>query len=222
MIETNEQLVDFLINQISTSDHFKATFSNPRTKGELRSISIKSIVIKSEVKLQFVYKYETSDVTKNYTLSELIEDEIIEELVKQYRQIHVKCNSVENVIRIAKKGRITASRSEIMEDYLKDENKSHNREKKRWIPLEEEFLFHLGITDKDQKLKPTMADKFRQINKYIEIIESHLISISLPEKIKVIDMGSGKGYLTFALYAHLQKKYNVEVVGVELRENLVD
>ena len=69
-----------------------------------------------------------------------------------------------------------------------------------------------------------MADKYRQINKYLEIIESLLKSAKLPKQINIVDMGSGKGYLTFALYDYLvnTKKFNATVTGIELREELVD
>lgn len=219
MIETNEQLVDFLSSQISNSEQFKATFSNPRKKSDLKSIAVKKLIIKSEEKLQFVYKYETNDVAKNYTLPELLEDKTLTEMVLEYRQIHVMCDSVENVIRIAKKGKITASRTDIVESM--PTQLEHDRKKKRFVPLSEEYLKHLGITDANGDLKPTMADKYRQINKYIEIIESHLSGLNLTGEVKVIDMGSGKGYLTFALYSYLKQKFNVKVVGVELRQNMV-
>ena len=69
-----------------------------------------------------------------------------------------------------------------------------------------------------------MADKYRQINKYLEIIEGLITSVSLPETINIVDMGSGKGYLTFALYDFLKNEKNltVHVTGIELRQELVD
>jgi len=69
-----------------------------------------------------------------------------------------------------------------------------------------------------------MNDKFRQIDKYIEIIDSNLKE-SMPDKpFTIADMGSGKGYLTFALYDHLANnlKMEVKITGVEMRQNLVD
>lgn len=60
-------------------------------------------------------------------------------------------------------------------------------------------------------------------NKYLEIIEGLIESVTLPEEIHIVDMGSGKGYLTFALYDYLanEKGLNVQVTGIELREELV-
>lgn len=87
-----------------------------------------------------------------------------------------------------------------------------------------EFLFHLGIKDQKGKVIPKMADKYKQINKYLEIIEGLLKSTALPKKINIVDMGSGKGYLTFALYDFLRntQKLDVQITGIELREELVN
>ena len=69
-----------------------------------------------------------------------------------------------------------------------------------------------------------MADKFRQINKYLEVIENLLKNADLPKTISVVDMGSGKGYLTFALYDFLvnQKKIDAKITGIEARKELVE
>jgi len=67
-------------------------------------------------------------------------------------------------------------------------------------------------------------NKFKQINKYLEIIEGLIKNTYLPKLVTIIDMGSGKGYLTFALYDYLvnQKKMQVKITGIEQRQELVD
>jgi len=69
-----------------------------------------------------------------------------------------------------------------------------------------------------------MADKFKQINKYVEIIDHTLEVAKKPANFSVVDMGAGKGYLTFALYDHLFNalKMNVQVTGIEMRNDLVE
>lgn len=69
-----------------------------------------------------------------------------------------------------------------------------------------------------------MQDKYKQIDKFVEIIESLLDQVKLPNHLRVVDMGSGKGYLTFALYDYLTNTRHIEaeVSGVELRPHLVD
>ena len=67
-----------------------------------------------------------------------------------------------------------------------------------------------------------MQHKYKQINRYVEIIEGILKDTIIKNNFSVVDMGSGKGYLTFALYDYLQNKYDaVKVTGIEMREDLV-
>lgn len=66
--------------------------------------------------------------------------------------------------------------------------------------------------------------KFRQIDKYIEIVDSLLRKHPLPRQAHIVDMGAGKGYLTFALYDHLKNNLGMEpqVLGLEIRPHLVE
>src|SRR5690606_2708630 len=86
------------------------------------------------------------------------------------------------------------------------------------------YLKELRITDQDGKVFKNAQDKYRQINRYIEILRPLIKELPLGQIKKVVDMGSGKGYLTFALYDYLSKilKLEVGVTGVEYRQDLVD
>ncbi len=86
------------------------------------------------------------------------------------------------------------------------------------------FLKELGITDEKAQIIPSMARKWKQINKFIEIFASAYEQIDAEQKeLNIVDFGSGKGYLTFALYDYLQEQQKVPLItGVELRRNLVE
>jgi len=102
---------------------------------------------------------------------------------------------------------------------------SHDNEKSRLIkPDSKSYLTELKITDADGKVFKNAQDKFRQINHYVEILSSLIKELPEGTIKKVADMGSGKGYLTFALYDYLHSvlKLNSEVVGVEYRQDMVD
>ena len=84
---------------------------------------------------------------------------------------------------------------------------AHDHVKKRILdPIGNIYLEQLGITTMDGVVKKDKQDKYRQINKYIETIEVILSSVHLPESFTVVDMGAGKGYLTFTLYDYLHTK----------------
>jgi len=116
--------------------------------------------------------------------------------------------------------RITASAPRFNEAPSLD----HNKAKARLVDPHAPYLHALGITDAAGNVKPTMQDKFKQIDKYIEIVDSLLNEAPLPAAPVIADMGSGKGYLTFALYDHLvtTRKLAPKMVGIEERKDLVD
>ena len=82
----------------------------------------------------------------------------------------------------------------------------------------------MGITNQKGEVLKNSQRKFRQINKFIEIIDSLLPEKPKNNLFKIVDVGSGKGYLTFALYDYLKnvKDWNPEIYGIELRKPLVD
>ena len=102
----------------------------------------------------------------------------------------------------------------------------HNREKKRYIDINSSFLVELGVTDSQHNLIPAMSRKWKQINKFIELFSQAvaLSSLAVDKPVEVVDFGSGKGYLTFAINDYLDKSLykDSQVTGVELREELVD
>ena len=103
--------------------------------------------------------------------------------------------------------------------------KNHNREKNRLIDQNRSFLSALGITNEDHRVLPSMSRKWKQINVFLEIFQQALFSSQLPkdQTINVVDFGSGKGYLTFAVCDFLRNSQGMDaqVTGVELRQDLV-
>ncbi|MEJ1971230.1 MAG: SAM-dependent methyltransferase [Lacunisphaera sp.] len=103
---------------------------------------------------------------------------------------------------------------------------THDRAKSRLLPGESQaWLNALGVTTATGAVREGMADKHRQIHKFVEIL-SHLVAdLPLPEDrpAEVVDMGCGKGYLTFATHDYLDRvlKRSVRVCGVEVRPDLV-
>lgn len=97
---------------------------------------------------------------------------------------------------------------------------AHDRQKARLIPgADRPYLHALGITDAGGSVLKSAQSKYRQINRYVELL-APMIS---EDMLKVVDMGSGKGYLTFALYDYLTTVRHMapHVTGVEQRAELV-
>ena len=102
----------------------------------------------------------------------------------------------------------------------------HNRVKNYVIPagVPCDFLIRLGVMGKDGTVFPRSYSKFRQINRYLEIVEDVFPYLPKDKTLKIIDFGCGKAYLTFALYHYLKvmKERNVEIIGLDLKEDVID
>ncbi len=103
---------------------------------------------------------------------------------------------------------------------------AHNRAKNYVLPagVPCDFLIRLGIMGEDGTVFPRSYSKFRQINRYLEIVEDVFPYLPKDKTLKILDFGCGKAYLTFALYHYLKvmKQRNVEIIGLDLKEDVID
>ena len=208
-------------NSISDRTIIKLTISNRNCKeNKLLKVFVKLIEIKHGVKLSFVYRYATNDITKNFGVQKGIN--IIVNLLNDFSNaILFTCNEDTELI-ISKKG---FELKQSAPKFQETPSLKHDHQKTGLIDIEiNVYLRELGVTTSEWKIKKDMHDKFRQINKFIEIFDSLINEANLPPKIYVADMGSGKGYLTFAVYDYLinKTKYTPFVTGIEYRKELVD
>jgi len=201
----------------------KISLGNYKGKEEkLKNIYIKRILIKKEEKLSYTYRYKTRDIVKNYSVPEgigKVHDYLKQEFYVATLYTTAFDLSFENLFDkkyILRKNAPTISSVP---------SADHDRNKNRLISsLKKPYLTELKITDENGKVLANAQDKYKQINHYIEILSSLIKELPARETIKVVDMGSGKGYLTFALYDYLSNvlKISTQVTGVEFRQELVD
>ena len=87
-----------------------------------------------------------------------------------------------------------------------------------------DFLIYLGVMTKDKKVVKAKYNKFRQINKYLELLKSSIETLPTDRPLKIVDFGCGKAYLTFALYYYVVKILGREayVTGLDLKEDVID
>ncbi|MEH6305160.1 SAM-dependent methyltransferase [Olivibacter sp. CPCC 100613] len=190
---------------------------------QLKQIHVREIHLKGGIKLTFTYRYQTRDIVKNLTREAGIE------LIKSYLRDGFKAATLftldHNIVWTQRKnGTITLRKEKAT---IKEvPNLSHDKQKNRLIQahVEKHYLQALGILDRSGVVYKSAQDKFKQINHYIGLLRPLIQEIDAKNLHKVVDMGSGKGYLTFALYDYLYHVLGlegVEVTGVEFREDLV-
>lgn len=221
---TNIQtLLDTLEQSIALNIFIKLTLSNKRnSSSELNTVYVKPVMIKDQFMLSFIDRYKTKDITRNMGLEEA-KAEITKLLQETFIQGYLATTSNDYHLLINKKGNSTLLQKPPAS--TKAPKLGHDKEKQRLVETQQnKYLQALGILSSDWKVKHDKQDKYRQINKYIEILDGILKDSDVKDKVHIADMGSGKGYLTFALYDHLTKHHQwaVEMTGVELRKELVD
>jgi SAM-dependent methyltransferase len=218
-----EQLIANLTASLSDNSLVQISLTAKRSKdSELKSVFAKPVLIKKGLHLSFIYRYPTKDITKNHTIEEST-NIILALLESDFLQATLRTTEADFLFSIDKNSGQT-SLKKLPPSATQAPNLSHDKQKARIITLHNNlYLKELGVLTNDFKVKANMQDKYRQINKYVEIVDGVLKDVDLGCNFTVADMGSGKGYLTFALYDYLVNicKLSPQVVGVELRSELV-
>lgn len=189
---------------------------------ELKNLYIKKVKIKRADMLSFNYRYKTRDIFKNFEIGEGIAL-IINLLSNDFRIATLFTSDKEVIIEYDKKDLIKIRERDLAVKL--QASLDHNKEKKRIITASDKtYLQALKITDAEGNVFKNAQDKFKQINQYIEILSSLIKELPEGTIKNVADMGSGKGYLTFALYDYLHQQLGLKtkVTGVEFREDMVN
>ncbi len=206
---------------ISDAASFKITFSKPKHQNkEVINCYLRTVMIKNQLQYSITNRYKTRDEVKNYTAGQL--PDVIDHLLGNMFYNAVLFTETEEVTLMqSKKGKTTYFQKNLVENT--PINTAHDHQKSRPIPENQTWLQVLGLADKEGKIFDKSQDKFRQINKYIEITDHLIKDFPQDQIITIVDMGSGKGYLTFALYDHLvnNKKMRCKITGYDVKEDMV-
>ena len=191
---------------------------------DLQRVTVRAIELRGRPHLSFVYSHERRDETRNLPRAEGLK--LLHTLIgAEFANAHLHTPQQELQLAYSRKGRasLRAARREAPAEGAAPA--AHNREKQRLLSLDRPFLAALGVTDAQQRLVPAMARKWKQINKFLEVIGAALAAspLAAEARIEVLDFGCGKGYLTFALHEHLHQALgrDAQVTGAELREDMV-
>ncbi len=235
MLDTIEtkQIVDVLNEQPN-----KVILSNLANKSHLYK---KTVIQKIAVKGRLVYQIER--FTDKQAFHENVEMEQLTDVVLEcfssiYKQMNVFNDSVQYDYKVTKKGKLLVNRHYLQKNVVKGQENlagkridiegtslpAHNR-KKNYLLKEGTVippLVDLGVFTKEGKVVRTMYDKYKQINRFLELVED--VVKDYPNKdMHIIDFGCGKSYLTFILYYYLVeiKGYQVHMTGLDLKADVI-
>ena len=204
------------VNEILKLDNFKYIFSSPNDKNDAKKVIFRKIIEKESF-------WQEEKFVKNQVFHQNInENEIFNHLINSFDRFNQCCaqNKDGNINIFNFGGKIVVKKDKNISNY----NMTHNKIKKYIINEGDNIpaLIELGVFTKDLKIVSSKYDKFKQINKFIEIIDD-FISKYDRKSIKIIDFGSGKSYLTFVLYYYLTEIMKIEayISGYDLKTDVV-
>ncbi len=225
--QMNFNFKKILADSLAAGHFQKMTLSRPIGQAEgLKNLLFRPVLIKKREKIQATFRFSTRDEFKNWSADELLD--LIEkdlgtgwlnaDLLLADREVHFQTMKNGH-------GKLTEKKLAAATE-TKPKPASHDHEKTRLLDPASPWLAALGIASGQGEILKSSQDKWRQINKFLEIVQS-LLKQARPvagKPFRVADMGSGKGYLTFALYDFLKNTLGLDaqVTGVELRGGLVD
>lgn len=210
------------IEEIIQDEIIKLVISNKINKDvEYNKITF---VLKENNNKQYyqIEKYTDKQVFHENIDVKSLGDKVLGYVAANYKQISAWSNSVTFDVKISKKGKVLLSKKK--NDNTKMVNKSHNKEK-NYILREGmiiEPLIDLGIFTKEGKVVNSKYDKYKQINRFVEIIDDEIKKNDYTD-LTILDFGCGKSYLTFVLYYYFVeiKKINVKMIGLDLKEDVI-
>lgn len=189
---------------------------------EFNRVDIKPVEIRNQILYQFTYDCKPKVIHKNLTSQEALgEIEILLNTV--FKQGIFYSLDGDYQIFISKKGKASLLKKKPSK---KSVDISHNRIKKYILRDGEpiDFLIRLGVMNNQGKVVSKKYDKFRQINRFLEMVQDVIPSLNKEKTINIVDFGCGKSYLTFALYHYLVNVLgmDINVIGLDLKMDVIN
>ncbi|MBU3135463.1 SAM-dependent methyltransferase [Clostridium gasigenes] len=211
-----------VINEIIKEDIIKIVLSNKMNK-DVTYNKITFVLKENKEKEYYqVEKYTEKQVFHENIDIDKLEEKVLEYVCGNYKQVSAWSKSDTFEVKISKKGKLLLSKKK--EDNRKLVNKEHNKEKNYMLKEGTiiQPLIDLGVFTKEGKIINSKYDKYKQINRFVEMIDDEVKKSGL-EELTILDFGCGKSYLTFVLYYYFVeiKKLKVKMIGLDLKEDVI-
>jgi len=206
---------DEIYRRISDSHSFvRAVFSGRRRNHQpnFDRIDVRPVRIKEELRVQVEFRNSDGVVTKNLSPSEFSALALLD---SGFSHFLVESRAERLEVRLGKKGQLSRklSRTSLEPEY------EHDKKKKRFLEESDSYLIAVGISDSEGRVKPSMRDKYLQVEEFLKILETSMSAIAENQApVRIIDLGCGHAYLTFAAFRFFQlKNRTVNFIGVDVK-----
>ncbi len=223
MTENIEKFIAAFADSLANETFIKMTLGNYRgTDAHLQKLLIRLVETKKGARLFFLFRQDMRDTAKNFDFAEGAA-KVKEFLGADFFSGHLFTLNNDFQLDIGKKGK---SRLNVAKPTFNTKPEAaHDREKQTLVNPNSFYLKALGITTERGEIRDKQQDKWKQINRFVETLGSLIDKSPLAERraLNIVDMGSGKGYLTFAAYDYFKntRKIDVQITGVDTRQELV-
>ena len=199
----------------------KAVFSQSVDKTDYGKVNIRPVMLRGELRYQLERFRDNKAYHQNLSAGELIKA-VENELEGRYRQALVVTDT--QTIQYSMKRDGSYKRHATASVPLPGKMQNHNREKEYILKEGDNIpaLVDLGVFTADFKIVRAKYDKYKQINRFIELID-HAFKDYGRDEITILDFGCGKSYLTFILYYYFAVKRGIKatIIGYDIKEDVV-
>ena len=201
----------------------RLTLARPVFTELRKNLILRPTLIRETVLIQVTHRYPTRDEVENLTSSEILK--LIPTLLgTHFRDAHLETDDTAISLRFSRKGEPHLSCRKIASS--KTISIGHDRQKTQQLDSAKlPWLIDLGLADAQGRILPSRSAKWRQVDRFIELIAHAWRDVSWNDArpLEIYDMGCGKGYLTFAVESWFTdiSKTPVQVNGIEQRPELV-
>jgi SAM-dependent methyltransferase len=234
-----------LRSAILDGDHLVRALATGRRRGqpvpvvegrEVARVEVRPVDLKAGRHLQVTSYDERQAYTANHPVGEEAEAAIHALLAQPFSNFHVDTATHSHQARVTRKGAVlvhSSARTETVEP-----TRAHDRDKGRLLPEDDPALIALGISDRQGRVKPSRQAKYRQVEEFLRLLDSslteglvkgHLRTPSAEDPLRIVDLGCGNAYLTFAAHQLLAspearggRGLPVRMTGIDIRQQSAD
>ncbi|WP_460795049.1 class I SAM-dependent methyltransferase [Nocardioides pacificus] len=201
-----------------------------RQKGQQppwKRVELRYVDLKAGRHLQVVAYDETQAHTSNHLAGDAARDAVDDLLDMPFANWHVETTTQTHQVRVTKKLEALVHTADRVEEV--EVERGHDREKPRLLAEDDPVLKALGISDAHGRIKPTRQAKYRQVEEFLRLLDSsltealsgaHLRKPTAEDPLRIVDLGCGNAYLTFAAQHYLStvRGLPVALTGVDVKE----
>jgi SAM-dependent methyltransferase len=197
--------------------------------GRWRRAELRPVELTDGMHLQVTTYDDTQAHTRNAPLDDVSEP--VEELLAEpFASWHVESTQSDGIRtlrwRVTRKGRVESS-SSLQRGPVPELDASHDRTRRRLLDPADPVLVALGISDQHGRVKPTRQAKLRQVEEFLRLLDATvddaisagvLTAPTSQEPLRLVDLGCGNAYLSLTAFARLRQRWDVRMVGVDVKE----